>query len=72
MTENGGCVPCPEGASCNSVGNELATLTIEPGNFRAAILSYEVYPCKLKEACPGGNRTGDDSCSDGYEGPLCG
>ena len=65
------CFLCPEGSNCDSLGNELATLSIITGYFRAFSDSKEVYMCALEEACRGGNQTGDDLCSQGYEGPLC-
>ena len=81
MTGNATCELCDEdgegnlreGVVCHSVGNELATLEIEAGYYRTAPESREVYPCTLGEsACPGGKRTGDELCAEGYEGPLCG
>ena len=69
---NAECHECPEGTECDSVGNELPTLMIEPSYFRTVPNSMEVYPCTFGEAaCRGGNRTGDDLCKMGYEGPLC-
>ena len=32
----------------------------------------DLYPCPLgKDACPGGNKTGDELCGEGYEKALC-
>ena len=68
---NGTCHECPEGVKCDKPG-KLETLKLKPGYFRGKPESTEVYPCTLGEAaCPGGNQTGNDLCSDGYEGPLC-
>ena len=66
------CVECREGMDCDKVGNELATVTVRKGYFRAKPESKNVYRCPLKEACPGGNVTGNQLCSEGHEGVLCG
>ena len=67
----GVCRTCPEGVKCDKPG-KLETLELEPGYFRGTNKSTKVYPCTLGEAaCPGGNQTGNDLCSAGYEGPLC-
>ena len=66
------CRECPEGALCDSVGNELGTLWIEAGFFRSRPDSKKIYLCTLgKAACPGSNQTGNELCQLGYEGPLC-
>jgi hypothetical protein len=67
------CCRCPSpGTECDSKGNTLVALWVKPGYFRAGPESKKVYECTLgKDACPGGNGTGDALCSAGYEGALC-
>ena len=71
MYQEGTCRGCPEGVKCEEA-EKLETLELKPGYFRATPESTKVYPCTLDEAaCPGGNKTGDELCNNGYEGPLC-
>ena len=71
MDQEGTCRGCPEGVKCEEA-EKLETLELKPGYFRATAESTEVYPCTMGEAaCPGGNKTGDELCNNGYEGPLC-
>ena len=72
MNEDGECRECPHGTECDMAGNELESLMVEAGHFRATPQSSVVDPCTFGEvACPGGNTTGDKLCSNGYKGPLC-
>ena len=70
---DGRCKRCPEGVDCESAkGNELETLWVKPGYFRATSQSNKIYPCTFGDmACQGGNRSGNELCFEGYEGPLC-
>ena len=71
MDDEGACLKCPDGVQCDVEANELSSLQVEAGFFRAVPNSKEVYSCTREEACLGGSGSGDDLCSDGHEGPLC-
>jgi predicted outer membrane repeat protein len=61
------CAPCPEGViAC--WGN---TLVLDEKNWRANVMSANIYECADEMSCPGGQATGDESCGDGYEGVIC-
>lgn len=57
------------------IGNDIQTASVhlKPGYWRHTNVTTAVLKCPLTGAC-GGERSfaGDDSCSEGYEGPLCG
>ena len=67
----GQCLECPEGTTCDSAGNELATLLLKESYYRTTPKSSMVYECSSEEACPGGNTTGDALCGEGYNAILC-
>ena len=71
MMNDGTCHDCPEGTTCDSVGNELRSLLLQKDYYRTTRESTEVYPCSSEFACQGGNGTGGALCNDGYEGVLC-
>lgn len=49
----------------------LESLYIESGRFRTHRNSKKVEHCPYRDACLGGNTTGEESCTAGNEGPLC-
>jgi len=76
----GECEACPEGTICPEYGHEVEDWVVEPGYWRAANSSLNVYECQenpadnWKSSCVGslGNISGKYSlCGEGYDGPLC-
>ena len=63
------CRPCPSSGVRCVTGDELALL---PGYYMASANDDRAYPCASEGACFGGVRYGDDSCTDGHFGVLCG
>jgi predicted outer membrane repeat protein len=63
------CHPCPpHTTSCFA-----SSLVLPAGFWRISPQSDDIFPCPYgKFACRGGELTGDESCLEGYEGPLCG
>lgn len=57
--------------SNSSGGNTtIATLSVEPGYWRATTVSANVFECYNADACLGG-LTGETAyCLEGYEGPC--
>lgn len=48
-------------------------MTIYLGNWRSSRISDMVYNCEgISQGCDGGVLSGDQSCSQGYYGTLCG
>jgi hypothetical protein len=60
------CNDCPSEAS-NCTGKSIDLLQ---GFWRRTPETSYIFSC-LYDGCDGGTGTGDDSCSNGYEGPLC-
>ena len=76
------CEPCPtDGSIVCFIKNEvrvapryyLPSVTItDAANPNALAIDLRTGLCPMADACLGGNRTGEASCSEGYYGPLCG
>jgi hypothetical protein len=49
------CQSCLDGANCSFVGSTLATLQLEPGDWRASLDTTDARECWLAEACVGIN-----------------
>ena len=63
---------CHEGCPEGSVRCSGSTINVSSGWWRAGELSSTVFECPYgSNSCLGGEKTGDDSCEVGYEGPLC-
>ena len=59
---------CPTAAEkCNG-----SSILVKEGEWLASEESYSIQTCDFESACRGGEGYGDELCSDGYEGPLCG
>lgn len=57
------CFDCPEHSMCDTNGSFINVLS---GYWRSGYFSSNIYKCYINEAC-----IGEDSCAEGYEGPLC-
>ena len=75
------CRPCNHAIICDTDGQKLNELTLQPGYWRSGPASETFESCLYPRACEGGNAKGSnasDSCSDdqtcychsGYAGPL--
>jgi hypothetical protein len=87
-SHNGECIECPSGTynldvvnadSCTSCIGEPGVWTCYTNNiilvsryWRRYPTNQAVLPCTMVDNCLGGNLTGDASCAQGYQGPLCG
>ena len=64
------CIECPEGVDCSTSlrGRELTTLTLKPGWYRPTFKSKEMYRCRSRFACIGGdgNSSGGDEIEPNY------
>ena len=63
------CNSCPAaGAICNG----SAVVLMEPGYWRAASSTVQIFPCPIVDACLGDAISGNGSfCFNGSTGPLC-
>ena len=62
------CESCPEAAE-ECVGDDMK---LKKGHWRISGSASSISTCILPKAgCLGGWETGDASCAEGYEGPLC-
>lgn len=62
------CETCPEYAE-ECIGDDMK---LKKGHWRISAAASTISACILpREGCQGGWETGDASCSEGYEGPLC-
>ena len=66
------CLACPRGTDCSRYGCSLNALPLRKGFYRFKLDSSAVHRCPYRKTCSGGNKTGDQMCSMGAEGPLCG
>lgn len=58
---------------CDVPGIRLESIPVHEGWWRATKLSTEVYECRWKDACKGGNDTSTSAqCARAYTGALCG
>lgn len=68
MSQISVCQPCPP----HTVTCYKDVLDLEKGYWRISENTDYIQSCPYgKAACLGGERTGDESCARGYEGPLC-
>jgi hypothetical protein len=69
------CTACTDGMICENYGTSMNNLEVKSGWYRFSNLSEVVYQCKnfseYPDACNGGKRTGQESCEEHTEGPLC-
>lgn len=68
LTRDNVCSECPAGAE-ECYGSEIL---VRRGYWRVSWDSSHIFECPLGEdSCLGGNRTGEESCGEGYTGALC-
>ena len=67
-----GCKPCNSHMDCTRTGLTLSIVPLLPSRWRLSNRTASIYEC-TSSACLGGNwnRTGDEYCTQGYEGPRC-
>ncbi|GMI22709.1 hypothetical protein TeGR_g13157 [Tetraparma gracilis] len=66
----GECIAVFEGMSDSTFGMTVTNMELEPGFWRATRASKELLPCLNAGHCKGGAEP-SETCSEGYEGPLC-
>ena len=66
----GECIAVFEGMSDSTFGMTVTNMELEPGFWRATRSSEELLPCLNADHCKGGAEP-SETCSEGYEGPLC-
>ena len=74
LSRNGGCEPCPGGATCNRPNTTVRTISLLPGFWREDPDSLDIRRCNEYHACAGGmvvNASSDSLCRQGHTGPLC-
>ncbi len=76
----GGCEPCPQGAACDDIGTEVATLNVRRGFWRPGNASADISQCPQRGLCAGGlasvaryDRFDDSTCARGrgLSGAFC-
>uniref|UniRef100_A0A7R9U537 TNFR-Cys domain-containing protein n=1 Tax=Pinguiococcus pyrenoidosus TaxID=172671 RepID=A0A7R9U537_9STRA len=71
LFEEQACAGCKTGMQCRKRGLRLESVALDKGFYRAGPMSEEVLSCPNRDACIGGNATGDALCDAGHEGPYC-
>ena len=67
---DGVCIRCMKGVACaDTIGNDIYSLEVFRGFWRADALSANVLECPVGEACAGG--TNASSCAPGNQGLMC-
>jgi hypothetical protein len=62
------CTACPDDAiSCYS-----DNIVLRKGTWRYSYYTSTIFDCPMFDSCMGGELYGEDSCSEGSSGPLCG
>ena len=67
-----GCKECNSHMDCTRTGLTLSIVPLLPSRWRLSNRTASIYEC-TSSACLGGNwnRTSDEYCTQGYEGPRC-
>ncbi|CAM9289996.1 unnamed protein product, partial [Hapterophycus canaliculatus] len=65
------CALVMDHSSSGGGSTTLATLSIDPGYWRATASSEDVLPCYHADACLGGVTGSAGYCLEGYQGPYC-
>ncbi|CAN0034835.1 unnamed protein product, partial [Scytosiphon promiscuus] len=65
------CTPVLDHSSSGGGSTTIATLSIDPGHWRATASSNDILACYHADACLGGVTGRAGYCSEGYKGPYC-
>jgi hypothetical protein len=62
------CIDCVTGMDCSERGEQLATLKLSPGYWRADNITDDIRSCPKEDLCMGG--TLEDTCPEFNTGPY--
>eukprot|EP00752_Nemacystus_decipiens_P002289 g2167.t1 len=65
------CTPALDHSNSSGGNTTIETLSVEPGYWRATVVSPNVFGCYNSDACLGGLTGTAAYCREGYEGPYC-